>query len=120
MHIAVTSLWLLPVVHCNAGIRIAWMLASALAHVGLSYWFNFVWVNTDPNGIDGGPLGFLTWTVPAIVGTIACDVFLQHREKLHLFFQKPFWRICGIASFDVDRLGNVLWYSTVRCSDRDG
>ena len=37
----------------------------------LSYWFYFDWVHTG--GIDGGPLGFLTWTIPTIVGTLACD-----------------------------------------------
>src|SRR5438309_3576453 len=37
------------------------LFRSAAAHVGLSAWFNFEWVNTSPNGIDGGPLGFLTW-----------------------------------------------------------
>lgn len=75
MHIAVTSLWILPVVRATAGVRIAWMVASAVAHVILSWWFNFAWVNAPPAGIDGGPLGFLTWTIPAIVGTLACDVF---------------------------------------------
>src|SRR5262249_3067058 len=39
----------------------------------LSYLFNFEWVNTDPTGIDGGPLGFLTWIIPATIGTLACD-----------------------------------------------
>ncbi len=84
MHIAVTSLWILPVVRSSASIRILWMIGSGLAHVGLSYWFNFLWVNTSPNGVDGGPLGFLTWTIPAIVGTLACDVFIQPRERLQL------------------------------------
>jgi predicted acyltransferase len=84
MHIAVTSLWILPVVHCRASTRIWWMIGSAILHVVLSYWFNFVWVNTDPNGIDGGPLGFLTWAVPAIVGTLACDVFVQPRTSMKL------------------------------------
>lgn len=73
MHIAVTSLWILPVIRAGAGARILFACGSAALHVGLSAWFNFVWVNTDPNGIDGGPLGFLTWTIPAIVGTLACD-----------------------------------------------
>ena len=84
MHIAVTSLWILPVVHSRPSVRIAWMIGSALLHVYLSYSFNFVWVNTAPNGIDGGPLGFLTWTIPAIVGTLACDIFVQPRSQLHL------------------------------------
>ncbi len=84
MHIAVTSLWLLPVVHSKWSVRILWMVGSAVAHVVLSYWFNFVWCNTAPNGIDGGPLGFLTWTIPAIVGTLACDVFVQPRSQLQM------------------------------------
>ncbi len=84
MHIAVTSLWILPVVHCKPSVRILWMLGSAVGHIVLSYWFNYVWVNSAPNGIDGGPLGFLTWTIPAIAGTLACDVFVQPRSQLQL------------------------------------
>ena len=82
MHIAVTSLWILPVVRAQVTARIVWMLASALLHVVLSYGFNFTWTNTAPNGIDGGPLGFLTWTIPAIVGTLACDWFVQSTRQL--------------------------------------
>jgi len=79
MHIAVTSLWILPVIRARASVRVAYMAASAVLHVILSYWFNFAWVNgvTDGvGGIDGGPLGFLTWTVPAMVGTLACDAIV--------------------------------------------
>ncbi|MCA9126541.1 MAG: DUF1624 domain-containing protein [Planctomycetales bacterium] len=76
MHIAVTSLWILPVIHARITTRLSWMLGSALLHVLLSYWFNYVWVNTSPNGIDGGPLGFLSWTIPAMLGTVACDMFV--------------------------------------------
>lgn len=74
MHIAVTSLWILPVIAASVRVRIVYAVASGALHIVLSWWFNFVWVNTDPNGIDGGPLGFLTWAVPAICGTLACDV----------------------------------------------
>ena len=82
-HIAVTSLWILPVIRAGLGVRLAFLLASAAAHVGLSYWFNFQWVNNgQPNGIDGGPLGFLTWTIPALVGTAACDIVLSGRAVL--------------------------------------
>jgi len=73
MHIAVTGLWLVPVIRAGAAARVAWMVASAAAHVGLSSWFNFAWVNTSPMAIDGGPLAFLTWIIPATVGTLACD-----------------------------------------------
>jgi len=79
MHIAVTSLWMLPVVHRTARLRIGWMVGSAFAHGVLSYWFNFAWTHTAPQAIDGGPLGFLTWCVPAMVGTLACDYFVPPR-----------------------------------------
>ena len=71
--IAVTSLWLLPVIRAGAFVRIVYMLLSAGLHIGLSHWFNYIWTNSPPNGVDGGPLGFLTWAVPAIIGTLACD-----------------------------------------------
>ncbi len=73
MHIAVTSLWILPVIRSSSKVRIGFAVASAVLHIVLSHWFNFHWVNTGANGIDGGPLGFLTWSVPAIIGTLACD-----------------------------------------------
>jgi predicted acyltransferase len=74
LHIAITSLWILPVIRSSTLVRIVFVLASAALHISLSAWFNFEWVNTSPNGIDGGPLGFLTWTIPAIAGTLACDM----------------------------------------------
>ncbi|MBS0265295.1 MAG: DUF1624 domain-containing protein [Planctomycetes bacterium] len=84
MHIAVTGLWLLPVIRSSTFVRLLWMVGSGLAHVGLSYWFNFEWVNTGANGIDGGPLGFLTWTIPATIGTFACDAVASARGRPNL------------------------------------
>ena len=48
-----------------------------MIHLGLSYWFYFTWVHTPPESIDGGPLGFLTWTIPTIGGTLACDYWMS-------------------------------------------
>lgn len=77
MHIAVTSLWILPVISAKLPTRLAWMIASGLLHVLLSYQFNFVWCHTEPRAIDGGPLGFLTWCIPALLGSMACDWFVD-------------------------------------------
>src|SRR4051794_33473067 len=71
MHIAVTSLWILPVIRASALVRVAYMIASAALQLFLSWWFYFDWVHAG--GVDGGLLGFLSWTVPTIVGTLACD-----------------------------------------------
>jgi predicted acyltransferase len=82
MHIAVTSLWIVPVISRPIPIRFAWLLGSAILHVVLSYEFNFLWCNTNPNAIDGGPLGFLTWSIPAILGTFACDWFVPDDSSI--------------------------------------
>jgi Heparan-alpha-glucosaminide N-acetyltransferase, catalytic len=71
MHIAVTSLWIVPVIRAGPGVRIAYMILSAVLQLFLSHWFYFDWVYHA--GTDGGPLGFLTWSIPTIVGTLACD-----------------------------------------------
>ena len=76
MHIAATSLWLLPVILSSVRLRLCWAAGSGLLHVVLSWWFNFEWVHAAPRGIDGGPLGFLTWAIPAILGTVAYDMLL--------------------------------------------
>ena len=73
MHIAVTSAWILPVIRRSVTVRLWFMLASAVLHVALSAWFYFDWIHAPPQSIDGGPLGFLTWSLPMLWGTIACD-----------------------------------------------
>ena len=75
MHIAITSLWILPVVRAGVRVRIVFLLLSAGMHIAVSEAFYFHWGNNgQPNGIDGGPLGFLTWTIPMIVGTLAYEL----------------------------------------------
>lgn len=83
-HIGVTSLWVLPVIGGPAWLRILFALASGTIHwllsFGWSTWSNYVWVHTEPRGIDGGPLGFLTWTIPLLAGSLACDAMAKLSE----------------------------------------
>ena len=82
-HIAITSLWVLPVIRASAAVRIVFLSVSAVIHVGLSHWFYFAWVNNgNPNGIDGGPLGFLTWTIPVLIGSLCADPYLSDGGRL--------------------------------------
>jgi predicted acyltransferase len=73
LHIAVTSLWVLPVIAAGVAARVGFMIVSAVLHVALSAWFYYGWVMWRP-GIDGGPLGFLSWSVPLLVGSLAYDL----------------------------------------------
>lgn len=72
-HLAVTSLWILPVIGASARVRIGYAIASAVLFHLLSVAWYYEWVLKRP-GIDGGPLGFLTWTIPMIAGTLAFDL----------------------------------------------
>ena len=95
LHIALTCIWILPVISASVRMRVAYAAASGILHVVLSAWFNYMWVNGllqngEPipanqlgsgSGIDGGPLGFLTWCIPAIAGTWAYDVVQKARSN---------------------------------------
>ncbi len=72
-HIAVTSLWVSPVIASWPIVRVVYAMLSAVLFWYLSQYHGYyTWVVTRP-GIDGGPLGFLTWTTPLLVGTLAYD-----------------------------------------------
>lgn len=67
-HIAATTLWMLPMLKWGPVKRSVWLATSILLHAFLSEIFYFHWVHASPGGIDGGPLGFLTWLIPASIG----------------------------------------------------
>ena len=79
VHIALTSLWVLPVIAAGTTARVAYLAASAALHLGLSHLFYFQHAWTTPV-IDGGPLGFLTWTIPLLVGSLAYDAMVSKPE----------------------------------------
>jgi predicted acyltransferase len=82
VHIAVTSLWILPVIAKGARARLLFAAGSGLLHLALSAWFWYDLLHAK-RVIDGGPLGFLTWTIPTIAGTFAYDWHASVR---------PMWR----------------------------
>ena len=80
VHIAITSIWILPVIASGASTRILFMIASAGLHLWLSSQFYFDWAWKTPV-IDGGQLGFLSWTIPTLVGSLAFDVVARDRDE---------------------------------------
>ncbi len=73
VHIGLAVLWITPVIAAHWRIRLAFAAGSALLFVALSkgFYFDFAW---NRPVIDGGPLGFLSWSIPTLVGTLACDL----------------------------------------------
>lgn len=103
-HIAVTTLWLVPVVGLGGWPRLLWAVASGIGFHLLSAVWYYQWVNTDPVGIDGGPLGFLTWAIPAITGTLTCDAFFDGQT----FRRDPPWQRLLAASVALMLLGYLI------------
>jgi hypothetical protein len=74
-HIGVTALWVLPVIGAPGWVRVVFAVASGSLHVWVSLSGYYAWNLREPLGIDGGPLGLLTWTIPLIAGTLVADRF---------------------------------------------
>ena len=80
-HIGVTSLWCLPVIATAGWVRVLFAIASGGLHVWFSLSWYYQWNLTPPVGIDGGPIGFLTWAIPLVLGTLAHDWVMRDRPN---------------------------------------
>jgi predicted acyltransferase len=116
VHIGVTSLWILPVIGATGLARLAYALFSITLHWYLSQKFYYHWVMERP-GIDGGPLGFLTWTVPMLAGAFAYDVVAQRGSVRAI----PPIVVCGLllmlAGYALACLNRVSDLSSLSSSD---
>jgi predicted acyltransferase len=80
-HIGVTSIWVMPVIAARPIWRILFAVFSGILFHVLSEYGYYEWVMKRP-GIDGGPLGFLTWTIPLVLGTLAYDLISAKRFQV--------------------------------------
>jgi len=80
VQIALTSVWILPVIAASARARVLFMVVSAALHVALSLWFylEFAWHRPV---IDGGWLGILSWSIPMLVGSLAYDAMIDREVR---------------------------------------
>jgi hypothetical protein len=89
--IGVTSLWVLPVIGKSVRVRIGFLFGGLALHALATQTFYLDFMNGRPNPVDvylgtvgvrgreGGPLGFLTWAVPQIVGSLAYDLVVRQQ-----------------------------------------
>jgi predicted acyltransferase len=89
--IGVTSLWVLSVIGRSVRVRIGFLLAGLTLHALAMQTFYLDFMNGWPNPVDtflgtvgvhgkeGGPLCFLVWAVPQIVGSLVYDVVVRHQ-----------------------------------------
>jgi predicted acyltransferase len=96
VHIALASLWVTPVIAAGTAARVGFMVASAALHLGLSYWFYFAHAWKLPV-IDGGPLGFLTWSIPLLVGSLAYDAMAEAPRRSRVVLKFLAWSVVLMA-----------------------
>lgn len=77
-HLAVTALWMLPIIGLGSGAIAVHAVASGALHLALSHAGWFEWLHAHRT-IDGGMLGFLTWTLPVAAGALAHDLAVRAR-----------------------------------------
>ncbi len=105
VHIAFASIWVLPVIAASATARLLFLVASAALHLWLSSWFYFDWAWKTPV-IDGGQLGFLTWSIPILVGTLAYDAVFHPDAAVNPTPRLLYWSVClMVAGYGISCLG---------------
>ena len=108
VHIAITSIWILPVIAAGASTRIVFMIASAGFHLWLSWQFYFDWAWKTPV-IDGGPLGFLSWTIPTLVGSLAYDAVTREHDDSAVLPMLIRWSVVLMGlGYGISCLGGYL------------
>lgn len=82
--IAAATMWVVPVIRSRPAVRVLWLVASAAIHVAVNHYFYYAWMYEPGQGHTGGPLGFLTWSIPTLVGTLACDGVADKNRRPHI------------------------------------
>jgi Heparan-alpha-glucosaminide N-acetyltransferase, catalytic len=87
--IGVTQMLLIPVIAASFRARTIALVACAVVHLAISYFFNFFFVYGKPNWLDsllgltgesawdGGFFGAIGWAIPMLFGTLAHDVVMS-------------------------------------------
>ena len=71
VHIGLASLWITPVIAARSLGIFAYLGFSTVLYAFVLNWFYFDFAWRVPV-IDGGPLGFIGWSIPTLVGALAC------------------------------------------------
>jgi predicted acyltransferase len=97
VHIAIASVWVLPVIGAGTMARVLYMVAAAALHLWLSsqFYLQRAW-NTPV--IDGGPLGFLSYTIPILIGSLAYDAVLKAHDDDSPIRKLAAWSVILMAA----------------------
>jgi predicted acyltransferase len=80
VHIGLASIWVMPVMAARSSALALYAVGSGFLHLALSsgFYFEHAWHRPV---IDGGPLGFLTWSLPLLAGALAYDAVARQGTR---------------------------------------
>jgi hypothetical protein len=93
------------VIAASRRVQWLWLAASALLHVILSWAGWYAWLQAN-RVIDGGALGFLTWTIPTLAGSLT---WIHLEEQGRTASYRPFLiagALCMAAGYAISCLTN--------------
>lgn len=96
VHIGIASLFVLPVIEARPLVRLMYLLASSLLFFLIDSNGYHEWNRREPAGLEGGPLGFLSWTIPLLTGTLARDAVTANVSNRRIFVAGLF--VCAAAT----------------------
>jgi predicted acyltransferase len=129
--IGVTSIWVLPVIAGSVRLRVAFLLACAGLHVLLAHlfyfdfmyarpnWLDSLWGARDVKGLDGGPFGFLAWSMPQLVGSLAYDCVAVERTRSGFFRLVAWSLVLMLAGYGLSCL-SMIYPRTEPPTTREG
>jgi hypothetical protein len=91
--LGVTSLWVAPVIGRSVRVRVGFLLGGLALHALATQVFYLDFMRGRPNFVEaalgtigvpsreGGPLGFLVWAVPQLVGSFVYDLIVAVRPE---------------------------------------
>jgi predicted acyltransferase len=113
VHMGLAALWIMPVIGAGVWPRLAYLAGSLLIHVVLSRLFYFDWVMQRP-GIDGGPLGFLTWSAPMLAGSLAYDALIVSTPAAATRRLLLYGVLTMLFGYVISSLGYISWTAAER------
>jgi predicted acyltransferase len=95
VHIGVASLFVLPVIESRPWVRLAFLILSGMTFLLIDLNGYHEWNRSAPGGIEGGPLGFLSWTIPLLFGTLCSDLVAGRASNVRVFLLGLL--VCAVA-----------------------
>ena len=107
VQIGVTAIWVLPVIAFRWPIRLIYTLLSLLLFFILSQSFYYNWAMHRPV-IDGGPLGFLSWTAAILIGAWTYDIIEEKKNPWFLPLSALLLLLTGYLLPQIYPTSNIL------------